>query len=500
MRMSSAESRKRIAVVIPKYRIWLWQRQVISSLQESFDVVTYVSSEAVSYPLFVRIWLAFENALLGGRACVQTTTIFGQTWPPSDNNFFFILNLSESPIGFSEVPIIESRFDNSLDSLSLFAAIVDQNSPLISFQLVGSTEPLVASYLAIPDKTSLGAGLQRSFARLTVLAERATKHLLNGSRAAMLPPSARASSTLSVWRIVAFSFRFFSHRLGWFFRGIRLDEHWSIGVLWGSRWDVPNNVPLMNFTKLQDDGKRYYADPFILCYNGATWLFAEELGYKDKKGVISCGELRAGETEISFRPVLARPYHLSYPFVFQHGDEVYMMPESGSSRKVELYRARTFPLDWILDRIILEDLELYDSTLLNYRNMWWIFGAVVHKGGSDRDELAIFYSEQLGGCWRPHALNPVKSDCRSARPAGRIIVVGDRLLRPAQDCENGYGMGVVWLEILELTPDNFNEREIARWPGSAAGAQGLHTFDCQGELAVIDTRCRLTRLKAAFAW
>ena len=55
--MSGAESRKRVAVVIPKHRTWLWHQQVISALQETFDVVTYVSAEAPRYPLFVRVWL-----------------------------------------------------------------------------------------------------------------------------------------------------------------------------------------------------------------------------------------------------------------------------------------------------------------------------------------------------------------------------------------------------------------------------------------------------------
>ena len=171
-----------------------------------------------------------------------------------------------------------------------------------------------------------------------------------------------------------------------------------------------------------------------------------------------------------------------------------MLPETGEKHRVELYRARSFPFDWVLYKVLLEDVELYDPTLLYYRNTWWIFGAIRCENGSDQDELAIFYSDRLDGCWKPHRLNPVKSDCRSARPAGRAIVLRDRLLRPAQDCENGYGMGVVWLEVDQLTPDNFSEHEIARCPGSAAGAQGLHTFNYDGELAVIDTRRTVTKL------
>jgi hypothetical protein len=153
-----------------------------------------------------------------------------------------------------------------------------------------------------------------------------------------------------------------------------------------------------------------------------------------------------------------------------------------------LFRARTFPSDWILSQILLQNMELYDATLLQYENKWWIFAAVVHEGGSAQDELAIFYSDRLEGPWQPHRLNPVKSDCRSARPGGRIIMCGNRLLRPAQDCESGYGSALVWLEIEELTPERFSERELLHWPGSVLKADGLHTFNLEGNLAVVDMR------------
>ena len=409
------------------------------------------------------------------------------------------MNLSESDIGSSKAPVIEPRYDNSSDSIYLFSAILNRSSLQISFQLVGGKEPLVASYPAIGDKTTLGGGLQPCFSRLAILAERAAEYLLIESRAAILPSPARASSTFSVLGMLPFILRFVLHGLMRPLNGIKFDEHWSIRVLWSKDLDIPNNVPLSAFSLLNDDGKRYYADPFVFSHNGRKWLFAEELKYDNNRGVIVCGEIRPGTASTSFHVVLSRPYHLSYPFVFLHNGTIYMLPETGEHKQLELYRAEIFPSKWILERVILTDIQLYDPTILYFENRWWIFGTIKHKGGSDRDELAIFYSEYLDGCWKPHRLNPVKSDCRSARPAGRIIAVENRLLRPAQDCENGYGMGVVWLEILELTPDKYCEREIAHWHGRAVGARGLHTFNYDGDLAVVDTSRAFISLKTLFA-
>jgi hypothetical protein len=90
----------------------------------------------------------------------------------------------------------------------------------------------------------------------------------------------------------------------------------------------------------------------------------------------------------------------------------------------------------------------------------------------------------------------VKSDCRSARPAGRIVRNGDRLCRPAQDCEAAYGSGLVWHEIVELSPTRFREIEVARFKAPRnLGFDGLHHFERLGALQAIDMR-PMPRLRA----
>ena len=81
---------------------------------------------------------------------------------------------------------------------------------------------------------------------------------------------------------------------------------------------------------------------------------------------------------------------------------------------------------------------------------------------------------------------PIKSDCRSARPAGRVLSVGGRLLRPAQRCERRYGESLVWLEIKTLTPDAFAETEVAEW--RVGQSSGPHTADLTGPIQAIDYR------------
>jgi hypothetical protein len=109
-------------------------------------------------------------------------------------------------------------------------------------------------------------------------------------------------------------------------------------------------------------------------------------------------------------------------------------------------------------------------------------------GGSSWDELFAWHAPALAGPWTSHRLNPIKSDCRSARPGGRPIHIGGKLLRPAQRCERHYGESLVWLEVGELTPDAFDESEVARWESADPRVTGLHSADLATALEAVDFR------------
>ncbi len=115
-----------------------------------------------------------------------------------------------------------------------------------------------------------------------------------------------------------------------------------------------------------------------------------------------------------------------------------MLSETAARRRVELYRASRFPDEWTLERVLLRNVRATDATLLRHEGRWWLFVALAVEGGHAVDELALFSSGSLDGEWKPHPLNPVVSDVRSARPAGRIFSRNGQLIRPAQDCSRVY--------------------------------------------------------------
>ena len=124
-----------------------------------------------------------------------------------------------------------------------------------------------------------------------------------------------------------------------------------------------------------------------------------------------------------------------------------------------------------------------------------LLASVATFGGSSQDELYAWYGRSPFGPWTAHARNPLVSDVRAGRPAGRFIRRGGRLLRPAQDSEASYGAGLAWCEVLELTPQSYSETVTHRWRGADFGPfTGVHTFSEAGGFEAIDLKApRLAR-------
>ena len=268
-------------------------------------------------------------------------------------------------------------------------------------------------------------------------------------------------------------------------------EQWSLAFRFQDAETPP--ADLAGYARLVPPRDRDWADPFAIEKNGRYFVFFEELPYAARKAHIAMTEVRRDGSWTSPVRVLERDYHLSYPFVFQHEGELYMIPETGANATVELYRCADFPLRWKLERVLLEGIRLVDATLHRSADRWWMFA----NGAAGRvfdDELHLFHADRLLGEWRAHQRNPVKSDARCARPAGRLYWRNGALHRPAQICVPRYGAGLSMNRVLQLTPQVYAERQVGRvLPDAGRGILGVHTLNRAGELSVVDAFTRRRR-------
>ena len=247
-------------------------------------------------------------------------------------------------------------------------------------------------------------------------------------------------------------------------------------------FDDPEKYGLMECPK-----DSFYADPFLFEKDGKTFLFFEDFRFSEGRAVISCCELdQDGTPGVSFE-VLRCPHHLSYPFVFEHEGEVYMVPETKENRKVELYRATSFPTRWVSETVLLDDIYAVDATIQQIDGKFWMFAGISNGRYSNSDELSIFYADALKGSWVPHPNNPVVSDVRRSRPAGMLFYEEGRLIRPSQDCGKAYGYALEFSEIVKLSETEYEERPIARLdPERVAGCVGTHTYNRTERFEVVD--------------
>ncbi|MFW5753173.1 MAG: glucosamine inositolphosphorylceramide transferase family protein [Marinilabiliaceae bacterium] len=205
---------------------------------------------------------------------------------------------------------------------------------------------------------------------------------------------------------------------------------------------------------------RGWADPFLVEKDDEVFLFLEEI--VNGKGRIAVGAVDKQTGKLKSRPaaVLEKPTHLSYPFVFQIEGEWYMLPESSASHEVTLYKSVEFPDKWEAFRTVFEGEQWVDTTPFFYSEKWWVFSVSKPASyASSYQELHLFYCDDiLHDKWEAHPMNPVVSDVRYARPAGRLFFYEGKLYRPAQNCLHIYGGGVQLCEVLTLSEDTYREQ------------------------------------------
>lgn len=106
--------------------------------------------------------------------------------------------------------------------------------------------------------------------------------------------------------------------------------------------------------------QNWAADPVLVDYDNKTYLFYEAV--ERDKGYIAVCEVNEDCSLSSPVPILRDEHHYSYPLVFSADDSWYMIPESSSAGEARLYKAKHFPYEWEVDRVLLKG-RYVDTTI-----------------------------------------------------------------------------------------------------------------------------------------
>jgi hypothetical protein len=257
--------------------------------------------------------------------------------------------------------------------------------------------------------------------------------------------------------------------------------------------DYSNVAQGAPFREIAAPPGHYYADPFLVESESRHWLFVEDWVQRNGRGCLTCMEVRDDGSVGEPAVILEKPYHLSYPHVFRHGADYFMIPETCDDCTVQLYRATRFPHQWTLEAVLSQGAGLADTTPLLYDGVWYFFTST----GVPPQEAYLFTADRLDGRWRYHPANPIGSDTRNLRGAGAIAAGGGVLVRPAQDGSQGYGYAMTFNEIVRLSPTEFQERPVGKLlPTWAPGLSATHTFNSDSRYEVVDGLKAMIRRKS----
>jgi beta-xylosidase len=242
------------------------------------------------------------------------------------------------------------------------------------------------------------------------------------------------------------------------------NPQWSIGIYVGQsplKFMAAKNVknPVLECHDVSDVTAELVADPFMVKVEQTWYMFFEIYNQQTRKGEIGLAVSQDAVKWDYQQIVLAEKFHLSYPYVFVWMNEYYMIPETGEAKSIRLYKASKFPTHWTFVDNLVSGSVFLDPSIFRYDNRWWLF--VETNPHAKYDTLRLYYADELTGPWIEHPKSPIiNGNPHIARPAGRVVVMHDRIIRYTQDCYPFYGMQVRAFEITELTPTNYQEKEV----------------------------------------
>jgi len=261
---------------------------------------------------------------------------------------------------------------------------------------------------------------------------------------------------------------------------------WNVAYQFINEWKNPT---LSKSIIIKNPKNSYLADPFVIKYNNKTVIFVEDYSFKNRKGKISAYEINS-ESYKKLGTVIEEEFHLSYPFLIEDKEDLFMVPETHQTKDIRIYRCTEFPLKWKLHKILISGIGAVDTNIFKFNNKYWLFTNLDTSNSSDySSELHIFYADNIESSeWKPHALNPVIFDSKKARNGGMIYSEKKHTYRVFQKQGfDNYGESIGISRIKTLTENEYEEEIYMNvMPDFFKKISGTHSFSYNSGVLVND--------------
>ena len=248
-------------------------------------------------------------------------------------------------------------------------------------------------------------------------------------------------------------------------------------------WYVYYRNSCTEWKKLETQKGYWYADPILLKYHDETYLFTEAFENKKQIGRIAVSKFVNGEFTIPHE-IIRKPYHMSYPCVFEYNDNVYMIPESSQNRTLELYKAKDRELlNWEFIKVLAQDVNWVDTTV--FKNKFNIY-LITYIQDVDK-YITEIYTLNMNNLSITRCCSFFSKE-NVYRPAGNIFECEGVYYRPVQYNINCYGEK---MQILRVNVDDCDWKGtiVAEYTVETLGLKKVcktHTYGKSENIEVVD--------------
>ena len=256
------------------------------------------------------------------------------------------------------------------------------------------------------------------------------------------------------------------------------EQRWTLGFIEQSLSDIVNKKPYEVHYVLSMPSDCWFADPFILDYDDCViQVLVEEYNYRIRRGRIAKLVINRSNYELlSHRIILDLPSHLSFPFIYRNNGTVYVCPENSASGSWTMYEYDKNSESLKIVKTLVKE-PLTDAIITDYFIDTLAFATCLPTPNGNILQL---YKED------GNLDVEITFPSNIARNAGAWFKVGDDIYRPAQDCDEDYGRGVI-IQKVTRKDRSFSFENVRRIESdNPKYTTGCHTFNSYKNLIVID--------------
>lgn len=256
------------------------------------------------------------------------------------------------------------------------------------------------------------------------------------------------------------------------------EQHWTLGFIEQPLKDIVEgkSYEIIYVKGMPHD--RWFADPFILNYDdNIISVLAEEYNYNIRRGRIALLTFDRHTYSLqNYNIILELPTHLSFPFIQRKNGKVYICPENSASGSWNMYEYNPVSNQCLKIQTII-GRPLTDAIVTALLEKEYVFSTSLPDQNGN---TLLMYS--IDGTLQKEITFPFKI----ARNAGDWFCVNERVYRPAQDCNNGYGQAVIIQEVTKIN-GLLTFSDICRITSTHPKfTTGCHTFNHFNGLSVVD--------------